>query len=45
MRQLDLVKAFVDGATEGGALSLHIRGDQLVHYNTAILERMKTISS
>ena len=39
MRQLDLVKAFVDGATEGDALSLHIRGDQLVHYNTAILER------
>ena len=39
MRQLDLVKAFVDGAIEGDALSLHIRGDQLVHYNTAILER------
>lgn len=39
MRQLDLIKAFVDGATEGDALSLHIRGDQLVHYNTAILER------
>ena len=39
MRQLDLVKAFVDGATEGDALSQHIRGDQLVHYNTAILER------
>lgn len=39
MRQLDLIKAFVDGATEGDALSLHICGNQLVHYNTAILER------
>lgn len=39
MRQLDLIKAFVDGATKEDALSLHIRGDQLVHYNTAILER------
>ncbi|WP_165062318.1 hypothetical protein [Adlercreutzia sp. ZJ154] len=39
MRQMDLIKSFISGSTSGDALSLHIRGEQLVHYNTAILER------
>ena len=39
MKQIDLINAFHDGAVEGDALSLHIVGNQLIHYNTAILER------
>lgn len=39
MRQIDLIKYFINGCTSGDAFSLHIHGDQLVHYNTAILER------
>lgn len=39
MRQIDLIKAFIEGKAEGDAHSLHIDHDQLVHYDTAILER------
>ena len=39
MKQTELVKAFVNGATQGEAKSLHLVGDQLIHYNTPIAER------
>ena len=39
MKQIDLIKGFISGCTSGDALSLHIHDEQLVHYNTAILER------
>lgn len=39
MRQNKLVDAFLEGAMEGEVKSLHIRGDQLIHYNTPIAER------
>ncbi|SET03020.1 hypothetical protein SAMN05216348_105200 [Olsenella sp. KH3B4] len=39
MKQTELVKAFVNGATQREAKSLHLVGDQLIHYNTPIAER------
>lgn len=39
MKQTELVEAFLKGATEGDANSLHVVGDQLIHYNTPIAER------
>ena len=40
MRQTELVAAFLSGETSGVAKSLSIDGEQLVHYNTAIAERL-----
>lgn len=40
MRQQELIEAFLNGATLGKARSLSIDGDQLIHYNTAIAERL-----
>lgn len=39
MKQTELVDAFLKGATEGDANSLHVVGDQLIHYQTPIAER------
>lgn len=40
MKQQELVEAFINGETTGTAKSLSIDGLQLIHYNTAIAERM-----
>ena len=40
MKQQELVEAFINGETAGTVKSLSIDGEQLIHYNTAIAERM-----
>lgn len=40
MKQQELVEAFINGETAGTAKSLSIEGMQLIHYNTAIAERI-----
>lgn len=40
MKQQELVEAFINGETTGTAKSLSIDGMQLIHYNTAVAERM-----
>ena len=39
----DLIQALMDGATEGisATKTLHIVGEQLIHYNTPIAERFE----
>lgn len=39
MKQVELVEAFLEGATSGEAKTLRIEGDRLVHYATPIAER------
>lgn len=39
MKQLELVKAWLEGANDGSVGSMSVDGDRLVHYSTVIAER------